>query len=144
LNLLHGTILKTSDGGESWVVSTSIKAQLNTVHFTSSGTGYAAGEDGVILKKTSGGTGFSPVADDPGRIIIYPNPARETLTISLEENPGRVNGSITIFNIRGEAVLHHPLEKSRTVIDTQSLKPGLYLIRITETDRNRWGKFIRE
>jgi photosystem II stability/assembly factor-like uncharacterized protein len=62
-----GRIIKTIDGGISWGLSLlySGAASLNSVYFSSSLTGYAVGNSGVILKTTNGGlTGFSETGSE--------------------------------------------------------------------------------
>ena len=52
----HGTILKTSNGGNKWISQNSgTKNQLNSVCFTDSNTGWVVSDSGTILKTTDGG-----------------------------------------------------------------------------------------
>ncbi|MBN1409061.1 MAG: T9SS type A sorting domain-containing protein [Calditrichaceae bacterium] len=52
----YGTILKTTDGGETWSIKEiSWLYDLTDVHFPSALTGYAIGTDGFIIKSTDGG-----------------------------------------------------------------------------------------
>ncbi len=52
----YGTITKTSDGGNSWViVEIDYLTQLTDVCFPSKSVGYIVGEDGLILKTSNGG-----------------------------------------------------------------------------------------
>jgi len=54
-----GTIIKTSDGGNSWVSLTSGGSdRLNSVYFIDSNTGWIVGNNGTILKTTNGGTSW--------------------------------------------------------------------------------------
>jgi photosystem II stability/assembly factor-like uncharacterized protein len=55
-----GTILKTSDGGATWVIQNSgITTYLNAVVFTDANTGYAVGGLGKILKTINGGANWT-------------------------------------------------------------------------------------
>ena len=52
-----GTILKTTDGGDSWVeVSSGVESDINGIFFRTSSIGYAAGANGVLLKSSDGGS----------------------------------------------------------------------------------------
>jgi len=54
-----GTILRTTDGGTSWVAQTSgITSTLFDVSFTDANTGTIVGQDGIILRTTDGGTNW--------------------------------------------------------------------------------------
>lgn len=56
-----GTILKTSNGGNTWsAISTTITSALNAVFFYNASTGWICGDAGKILKTTDGGASWSP------------------------------------------------------------------------------------
>ena len=58
----QGTILRTDDGGATWVSQESgTEAQLNAVSFASESTGVVVTEDGAILRTTDGGASWAPV-----------------------------------------------------------------------------------
>lgn len=51
-----GTILKTSDGGNSWInLPTGIPLDLYPIRFSDELNGFTAGDDGVFLRTTDGG-----------------------------------------------------------------------------------------
>lgn len=53
---LDGTILKTTDGGNSWTAqNTGTMNSFSSVYFTDADTGYAVGGSPTILKTTDGG-----------------------------------------------------------------------------------------
>jgi len=53
-----GTIVRTTDGGETWVTQDSgTTSALNGVSFTDANTGTAVGQNGTILRTTDGGGG---------------------------------------------------------------------------------------
>lgn len=58
----QAVILKTTDGGDTWVskVSGTVNA-LRGVHFTDDNTGYAVGFTGTILKTTNAGETWTPL-----------------------------------------------------------------------------------
>jgi len=68
-----GTIIKTLDGGTSWVAQTSpVDYRLNRVHFTDVQTGYIVGDSGTFLTTTDGGDTWVRAGlddDDPNKLI---------------------------------------------------------------------------
>ena len=51
-----GTIIKTTNGGESWFSQTSgIGNRLTSVHFSDNNAGWAVGYWGIIINTTNGG-----------------------------------------------------------------------------------------
>ena len=56
------TILKTTNGGNSWTVQKDMAGSLlNSVYFISNTTGIAIGNGNTILKTTNGGTSWNPI-----------------------------------------------------------------------------------
>ena len=57
----YGTILKTTDGGETWrLIEIPQLDYLTDVYFPTASVGYIVGKDGIILKSTDGGEGWFP------------------------------------------------------------------------------------
>ncbi len=57
------TILKTTDGGNSWqIVKDELGPWLNAVHFVSSTVGFASGASGTILKTVDGGDTWTDIS----------------------------------------------------------------------------------
>lgn len=55
-------IIKTTDGGYTWSVQrNTVGATLNSICFTSSSTGFAIGNKGVILKTSNGGLNWTSI-----------------------------------------------------------------------------------
>ena len=76
-----GTILRTTNGGESWVEQTSgTTSDLFAVFFTDANNGTAVGYGGTILRTTNGGATFieeEQIDEMPTEFMLsqnYPNP----------------------------------------------------------------------
>ena len=64
-------------------------------------------------------------------LLVYPNPVGEELHIVLP-TMGKVT-SIQLFDLQGRVILNHRvLNKRMTTLPTHTLKPGTYLVRITD------------
>lgn len=70
---------------------------------------------------------------------IYPNPAKNSLTISSKQNVSI--SEVTIYNILGQLV--ETIHNSNN-IDVSSLKTGNYFIKITSDKGSASSKFIKE
>ena len=65
-----GRILKTNDGGNTWVIKNSgITDDLFTMHFIDANNGFAAGDMGKIIKTTDGGESWTNITT-PNTTII--------------------------------------------------------------------------
>ena len=128
-----GTILKTIDGGTTWIAQTSgTDNSLYAVSFADVSTGYAVGASGTILKTTNGGYGTSirETGLEGSAFSIYPNPASNKVIIA---NNRKISGAIStgIFNIQGQLLIYaefHNQDMFR--LDVNSLSPGIYLVKI--------------
>jgi photosystem II stability/assembly factor-like uncharacterized protein len=71
-----GTILKTTDGGSSWVAESSHTGNaLNSVYFKDNNTGFAVGARGAVVSTTDGGTTWTAttVGTDPLNYVRFPS-----------------------------------------------------------------------
>jgi hypothetical protein len=107
----NGTILRSLDGGLTWNRLTSgTDADLFGVYFTSNDTGTVVGEDGIILRTTTGGTILTGVRTNgielPREFLLgqnYPNPFNPTTTLQYSL-PIECRVNIKIFNLLGQTV----------------------------------------
>ena len=65
-----GIILKTTDGGNNWIVQRPIPMNLNSIFFANADTGWAVGDVGAILRTTDGGDSWD-VAFDVGGSTLF-------------------------------------------------------------------------
>jgi len=63
---------------------------------------------------------------------IYPNPASDHLTIEAPSSQN-FNGSIVIFNIKGQKALEQSIKGANMEIDTRSLVNGVYIVQISDS-----------
>ncbi len=99
---------------------------------------YFAGETGTYLLDMTINRTEHTVGIDEAEIFdfikVYPNPAKEFVTIDLEEFADKVN-LITLFNIQGQEVSSMNISNSEKVLKLplQNLSNGVYFIQIHAT-----------
>ncbi len=103
-------------------------------------------ENQVVRKVNIVPSGINTMISQGSRMQIYPNPANDRLYIRMtgQEN---IQGQIEIFDIAGRLQLTYNLQPtaSDNSIDVSTLKPGMYLVRVTNLNhRQTAGKFIIE
>ncbi len=88
----------------------------------------------------SGGSNIAINSMD--RIMLYPNPARDYINISIPYNESK----ITMYNSTGIMVLKFMFTKNKSQIDISQFKPGFYYIAIDEkkSGETKMMKFIKE
>lgn len=87
----------------------------------------------TVPSNTSGTIGIEDIQTESG-ITIYPNPLIDIITIETENN--NLNSNYVILNSIGQQVLSGQLIDIKSTIDLQHLSPGLYVIRIGETEKH--------
>lgn len=87
----------------------------------------------TVPSNTSGTIGIEDIQTESG-FTIYPNPLIDIITIETENN--NLNSNYVILNSIGQQVLSGQLIDIKNTIDLQHLSPGLYVIRIGETEKH--------
>jgi hypothetical protein len=78
----------------------------------------------------------------PAQMLIYPNPAKEKLTI--ETPPVSTKTDLTIMNLNGVEILSQTVTGPKTQLDLSSLPAGVYLVRLTNDRTAEIGKIIKQ
>jgi len=146
----NGTILKTTNAGETWNAQASgTTNRLSSVFFTDANTGYVVGEHGTILKTTNGGgpLGIEETPDRESVLSAYPNPFCDNTTIeyTLAQN---TSVTLAIFNHLGQSVttlVNKPQPKGKQQIqwNTAGLQAGIYYCRLQAGNQTFSAKLIK-
>jgi PKD repeat protein len=64
-------------------------------------------------------------------IGIYPNPAHDILYITLNEGGHNANSEAKIYDVQGMPVLYQALVNEKSSISIINLKPGVYIVRVS-------------
>jgi PKD repeat protein len=81
-------------------------------------------------------TGIKQVVSNNGQIIVYPNPASNSITLQSRAELG----TIIIYNALGEIVLQIESKNRQEQIDVNQFLPGIYTVQI----QNRISKLIKQ
>ncbi|WP_438964917.1 T9SS type A sorting domain-containing protein [Flavobacterium sp.] len=135
-------------GGSSWdnalsIIQTSDGGYIVASH-TSSNNGDVTGNHGqsdywiVKLSATLSTTSFL----ENNNLSIFPNPAKENLTIKLDNfTPSQ---EITITDILGKIIHTQKLDGLTTTINTSKLEKGIYILNLINGTQLTSQKFIKE
>ncbi len=128
----NNSIKTTNDGGISWQGSPSpVNVVADDIFFINANTGWAVGNDGIILKYSSG-TGIDNF-DDNSAISVYPNPTKDFLNIENIES----NTYVELCSILGNTIIAQKNNNSEKMqLDIRNLSKGLYFLKI-ENNRNK-------
>jgi photosystem II stability/assembly factor-like uncharacterized protein len=133
-----GTILTTTNGGNSWSVDTSgvTAANLLSITFSDATTAFICGQSGTILKSTADISNVQSASLTPLLVQAWPNPFQEQLQVKfvLEETS---EVQIHLYDVTGRLLVQYDLgtllsgEQQFTFNSFISdLQSGLYFIQI--------------
>jgi len=86
------------------------------------------------------GIGISGLNGGSSAISIFPNPAADFVTISMEGIQGSM--AVAVFDIRGERVITGVAGRDRITLDISTLTPGLYFVQVVSGNKTMTGKFL--
>lgn len=96
---------------------------------------------GFQIFEKSFGTGISE--PEIPELKIYPNPAQQFLTVSLN-NPVGDNTILQMYNLTGELIYTQQVIENKTTITlNDGMLPGLYIISVADNDTFITGTFIK-
>ena len=147
---VFGRILRSEDSGTSWLIQDSISSPLNGVSFIDDYTGWAVGENGLILHTTNGGVSF--VKDEttqPTEFTLeqnYPNPFNPITVISYQLPVGG-NVTLTVYDILGNEIAklideYKPSGKYEVTWYAQNLPSGVYFYQLRASEYVQTRKMI--
>ena len=73
-------------------------------------------------------------------IKLYPNPAKENVTIELPSS--NLNFHLIIFDINGKKIREDNLDQTISTINTSDFNGGIYLVKLTNDDINITKKLL--
>jgi photosystem II stability/assembly factor-like uncharacterized protein len=117
-----GSIHRSTNGGVNWFQQASgTTVDLKGVWFINPNTGWAVGNNGVILKTTTGGfTAVRPISNEiPAEFKLYqnyPNPFNSKTVFSFQL-PVFSHAELSIYDVLGREV---------KILVNQELRPGTY------------------
>jgi photosystem II stability/assembly factor-like uncharacterized protein len=150
---LYRRLWRTSDGGEHWFIDSiytienMLENSLRDIFFTEEGTVFANGyESGKIFRYKFDLSSIYAREDNKNNYFIHPNPATSQITLSLGEE-FISEPEIDIIDYLGNVKRWtpsgrwSPSEKSIT-INTSSLSPGVYFLRVRSGEKVEVRKFV--
>ena len=142
----NNTILKTTDEGESWTIQT-LPPIPNPGNYKSISISFA----GEVTLVGSNGNAIAnyPEAGSVNNYMnnrevkIIPNPAKDKITIYLQNNKNFSGLELFIYNLQGQMVMQQDFIQNNNEIDISQLEEGVYIAKIRMSDGiYRQEKFV--
>jgi hypothetical protein len=162
-NIKNNVVMFAGDLGSSWASDVTYD-KYNNISFVASGMGDEDGENFIIINVASNKTTTFDIiclsdsdehclgniedhlnADITTKSIpfrLYPNPAKKFTTITLDES---VSNYIEVYNFQGALIQEETIsERTYYTMNIESLRNGLYFVRMTNTFGQNTIKLIIE
>lgn len=75
---------------------------------------------------------------------LFPNPAKEKITLTLKQGNWVKNAKVSLFNLQGQLMMQEQITDEKTEIDISRLAKGNYYIELINSDKTEVHKFIKE
>lgn len=96
--------------------------------------------EGLFVLKVKYGVGTQHVLKPETQISVFPNPAKQLLTLQL--NNVKAATEAIIYNLQGQAVLQQTVAEDINLINTSSLKSGIYALKVNGVDFEKTIKIV--
>ena len=77
------------------------------------------------------------------KLTLFPNPAHSIVYVSSPDASTNQNGTLILYDLRGQMVLTKQIVNETTGIDISGLKPGVYFVRFSNNRMTGVLKFIK-
>ncbi|MEI6122045.1 MAG: T9SS type A sorting domain-containing protein [Bacteroidota bacterium] len=137
------TLYRTNNGGNNWIQSATGVQTLNAMCFIDSLPGYTVGTNGTILKYTHA-TGIDENTTAESEVTIYPNPAKDKITVTITQENQQNQSQIAIYTLQGQLILQTALTNATNEIDISNLSLGVYFLKVVNDNNASVKKFVKE
>jgi len=131
---IANSVIQTTDGG--YVIAGGSNSVGGDV------TGNHGGDDVWILKLAPDNLATDEVVNDAIKMNVFPNPAKDNITLKLDYFTPSME--VTITDMLGRTIHTQKLEGLITKINTANFEKGVYFLNLIGGKENTSKKFIKE
>ena len=88
--------------------------------------------------------GVSDITNRQNSVKVFPNPARETISIKYPDGKGSGGGMVSVYDIHGRLLMQQLLRQAAREIDIHSLSKGIYFLIINSSGTTQMAKFVKD
>ncbi len=146
----------TNDGGANWrnvYVDNGMFFVYDLVrsYFFNINEGCARGQGGIIdrimvntnVQNTGGGVGLQHISRTNSNFDVFPNPSSGN-ELTIRSTTSTSNITVEILDLQGRTVLNNSSISAQSgTLDISPLLPGVYLLKLTDTNGTYLSKLIR-
>ena len=87
-------------------------------------------------------TGVSDFVTEELRITLFPNPVSDVLYLSIQTDKDNI--AVELYDLSGRKLKQQVLKRGVNTMETKSLAPGYYFVKLSDGKKNRIEKFIKK
>ena len=127
--------------GNGFDIPSSETAEVGVKFFMNSNTSSIGCDSTVVLLlDVREDAEDNPTIDPQGKLIIYPNPTANYVTVVTDDEEMVLNGEkLMVFDLQGRLLYARPIHDFSTTIDISAYRAGTYIIKLGK----KTGKVIR-
>jgi hypothetical protein len=118
-----------------------VSPSVNTTYTVVGTSSLNCAASAVITQSVNACTGLAKLTNDAGDYLVYPNPAKTTVSLSFEQS-GSVE--VKIYNAVGALLLSESNYHSNETINIEALSKGIYFISVSDKNRQVLKKLVIE
>ncbi len=88
--------------------------------------------------------GINSTADAPSTVQIFPNPAKDIISIKCEASEISANTFAAIYNIQGQMLLKQPVYNENSEINLEGLAKGIYVLKLNSLGKTSTSRIVKE
>lgn len=134
-------VYHTFDAGNTWVNQQTFPQPLRDMFFLDEQYGWIGGLNGLIANHEPG-MGINDQRNIVQAIGIYPNPAKDFISIKIPEKSNTVR-NISIYNLNGQLIRNVSPDQSAR-INISDLNAGTYVIEVRTGSLGYYEKLIKQ
>ena len=149
--VLAGTgtgIYLSTNNGSNWVdISSGLATNTiaNCISFDNTYSYIATNGAGVWKRPLNEiVTGIEFIEFNKDKILVYPNPSNDIITVELQELKSVQSYMISIYDIKGQLINDFLTSGNKTNIDVSAFSGGIYIVKAKRGNFITTGKFVKK
>jgi len=117
--------------------------EVYKLHFSDTVTSVTFDPKGWLLQSNDFDIGIAENGTNSS-LDVFPNPAKEKITLTLKQGNKIKNAKISVFNVQGQLMIQQQVTEEKTEIDISRLAIGNYYLQLTTDDQKEVIKFVKD
>jgi hypothetical protein len=93
---------------------------------------------------TSFNISIPDIKTDNNYFTVYPNPGTDNIIVENTFFSINNEGIVSIYNIHGQLLIHNTLLQKKSIINISNLEKGIYLLKLSCSDKTEIKRFVKE